>query len=532
MVGGELAHGTFEHGFETYGVDILRRLKTIADRYRGYLPCSLRGKGVDAPERTFQPLSIKAEANTCHGMSASGVPLWSTDAEVNLANLPYGSQEFQGVSFEVLDPTERPYRSCVVLSRQNPYPQGLAVPAGAKASSVYLLNAAEGADNEDGTASMLLTFHYADGSSDAQDVAGRGWSFPTDSKYDQAGPRTQDTYRVAWKRSTLDEKEFGVYVTGVENPHPEREIASLEMSVDGAGSKWLILGVTLSSAPVFFAPYDDLSSGIPDGWTGSVIYALIEGLAGIKDLGAAFSRTELIPRWDSANVPSAEIAVRYPASEGYCCSSTAPRSSSCKSSSPAARRSSTCRFFCRPVAAVNAPASTETQSPPRNAQSSSRTIWCCPLSHLASIASRSNLRMTMNRRSVLKSLGLALCASTAPAEDLFHPGVNVEAPQPKVTLNAEVRDRDGRPTILINGKPESPIIYALTDCPGGRWPWEELPAESMGNFVHQGFRLFQVDIWLSMMWAENGSLDLHLAAIRSMASCASTRRPPSFCASM
>lgn len=118
--------------------------------------------------------------------------------------------------------------------------------------------------------------------------------------------------------------------------------------------------------------------------------------------------------------------------------------------------------------------------------------------------------MTMNRRSVLKSLGLALCASTAPAEDLFHPGVNVEAPQPKVTLNAEVRDRDGRPTILINGKPESPIIYALTDCPGGRWPWEELPAESMGNFVHQGFRLFQVDIWLSMMWAENGSLDLHL----------------------
>jgi hypothetical protein len=118
--------------------------------------------------------------------------------------------------------------------------------------------------------------------------------------------------------------------------------------------------------------------------------------------------------------------------------------------------------------------------------------------------------MTMNRRNVLKSLGLALCASTAPAEDLFRTGVDVESPQPKVTLNAEVRLRDGRPTILINGQPESPIIYALTDCPGGRWPWEELPAESMANFVRQGFRLFQVDIWLSQMLPENGPLDLHL----------------------
>ena len=50
----------------------------------------------------------------------------------------------------------------------------------------------------------------------------------------------------------------------------------------------------------------------------SVIYALLEGLAGVKDTGTAFSRTALIPRWDSANVPSAEITVRYPASAGYC----------------------------------------------------------------------------------------------------------------------------------------------------------------------------------------------------------------------
>ena len=49
-----------------------------------------------------------------------------------------------------------------------------------------------------------------------------------------------------------------------------------------------------------------------------MVYALLEGLAGVKDRGAAFSRTELTPRWESAKVPSAEVTVRYPASSGYC----------------------------------------------------------------------------------------------------------------------------------------------------------------------------------------------------------------------
>jgi hypothetical protein len=201
-----------------------------------------------------------------------------------------------------------------VLSRQDPYSQSLTVPVAAKAASIYLLDGAEAR----GTAGMLLTFHYADGTTHLLDVPTHGWAFPSDSKYAKAGPRTQDTYRVAWKKSTPDEQEYGVYATGINNPHPDREIASVEFAVAGARSKWLILGVTLSSAPVYFAPYDDLSSGIPDGWTGSVVYALIEGLAGIKDTGAAFSRTQLTPRWDSASVPSAEITVRYPASAGYC----------------------------------------------------------------------------------------------------------------------------------------------------------------------------------------------------------------------
>ena len=312
VVGGELAHGAFEHGCETYGVDILRRIKAIADRYHGYLPVTLRGKAVEAPQRRFSSVDIGKIANASHGTDASAFPLWSNEGN-RIAELPSGRQEFQGVPFQVIDPAQGDHPSCVVLSRKSPFKAQALVPIGAKAASVYLLNAADGQ-----AASLLATFHYADGTSESLDVDGHSWAFPTDSKYAKAGPRTQDTYRIAWKKTTADEQEFGVYVTGINNPHPEKEIVSIECSVAGASSKWLILAATLCTAPVFFAPYDDLSTGIPDGWNGSVLYALFEGLAGVKDLGSAFSRTALTPRWEAARVPSAEVTLRYPACKGYC----------------------------------------------------------------------------------------------------------------------------------------------------------------------------------------------------------------------
>jgi hypothetical protein len=117
----------------------------------------------------------------------------------------------------------------------------------------------------------------------------------------------------------------------------------------------------------------------------------------------------------------------------------------------------------------------------------------------------------MNRRNLLKVGGLALIAPAIHAEDDFKTYVDVASPYPPVPIHSEVRMLDGRPILLINGEPEIPMLYALTDCPGGRWAWEELPSESITNFVQQGFRLFQVDIWLSQMWDKNGVLDIELA---------------------
>ena len=314
VVGGELAHGAFEHGYEAYGADILARIKAIADRYNGYLPVTLRGKAAEPPQRTFQSLSIKAQANVAHGSGAQGVPVWSDQPEMNLNGLPAGKQDLQGIPFEVLDAASNSFRTSIVVSRQEPYPASVSIPAGVKAASVYLLNAADA----HAPAGTTLAFHYADGKTQFVDVEAHSWAFPSDTQYAKAGPRTEDTYRVVWREKTSDDQQAGLYATGVNNPHPDREIASLELHAAGAHSRWLIMAVTLSSAPVFFTPWDDLSTGIPDGWNGSVLYALFEGLAGIKDEGAAFSKTSVTPRWPSAEVTAAEITLRYPASAGYC----------------------------------------------------------------------------------------------------------------------------------------------------------------------------------------------------------------------
>ena len=314
VVGGELAHGAFEHGYEEYGADILRRLRGIADRFRSYLPVTLRGKAVETPARSFKPVNIQAALNASLGRGSQQAPSWSDDEQLNLEGFPSGEQTFQGVSFKVPAPSASGGADCIIISRQAPYKDRATVTVNAKAASVYLLNASKSPNS----AGQSLTFHYSDGSRQTLDVEGHTWFAPVDTRYSKDGPRTRDTYRVAWTKTDENEITLGVYATGINNPNPEREIASLEFAAASEQCKWIIAAISLCDAPVFFAPYDDLSTGIPDGWAGSVTQAVIEGLGGINDEGAAFSKTAIKPRWSAAGVKGAEITARYPASEGYC----------------------------------------------------------------------------------------------------------------------------------------------------------------------------------------------------------------------
>jgi hypothetical protein len=75
-------------------------------------------------------------------------------------------------------------------------------------------------------------------------------------------------------------------------------------------------------------------------------------------------------------------------------------------------------------------------------------------------------------------------------------------------FRASVAMSHGRPTFFLNDRPLSPLVYALTDVPGGRWTWEELPRHNISNFCAAGIRLFQVDLWLEQLWSADGKLDI------------------------
>jgi hypothetical protein len=75
----------------------------------------------------------------------------------------------------------------------------------------------------------------------------------------------------------------------------------------------------------------------------------------------------------------------------------------------------------------------------------------------------------------------------------------------------EVRQALGKPTLFLRGKPVHACFYALTDCPGGRFSFEEGPRTSIERFVRAGFRLFQLDLFLEECWTQPGPLSIDLA---------------------
>ncbi len=72
---------------------------------------------------------------------------------------------------------------------------------------------------------------------------------------------------------------------------------------------------------------------------------------------------------------------------------------------------------------------------------------------------------------------------------------------------AAVEIRLGQPHLIIDGEPTVPAIYALTDVPGGRWSWEEVPARNIRLFAEHGIHLVQLDVFSDDLWREDGSVD-------------------------
>jgi hypothetical protein len=56
---------------------------------------------------------------------------------------------------------------------------------------------------------------------------------------------------------------------------------------------------------------------------------------------------------------------------------------------------------------------------------------------------------------------------------------------PQSAKYAEVKSFMGKPALFINGKHVVPDFYALTHAYGGRWSWEEVPAETCRIFARR-----------------------------------------------
>ena len=310
---GELARGAFEHGFEEYGADILRRVRELGRRHGGIVRFAYTGAcEPPPPKQVFTPLDISAQANMDFRFEgAPGVPGWMAEKDGNdLRNMPTGRQTLAGVPFSVPDPEQNERRGALAVGHRNRFAPRVEMPVGAKAGAVYLLHTS--ASVGPSSVAGAVTFCYPDGSVHStyilRDKHLTGWWFPH-LKTEHSG--------VAWRGPNPRSSDVGVCWAALPNPHPEKTIRSLIFSAAVEGAMYAVLGVTLADRMPHVPP-KAVSFGGPDNWSGGTcLLALMQGLAGIADAGTAYARVRLSPRWPAAGVPQAAVTARYGASQGY-----------------------------------------------------------------------------------------------------------------------------------------------------------------------------------------------------------------------
>jgi hypothetical protein len=316
MTGGELAKGAFEHGFENYGSDILRRTVELFSPHGDAFVGGLRGKAFEPPARSFQTLDLRRVANAdlvCkRGQSHPG---FTDEPGMDLRNFPVGRQEFEDVPFEILSGDENDGKA---LLRIHPSRPGYAVEACVdvqdKIGSLYLLHACSG-----GGVAGELSFVYEDGSEVSQYIKSGSDVLPfwNPTRPRQHRRKAASTI-VAWTGANERFWRVGICAHGINNPCPEKKVKCVRLRAGKDGVTWLVLGATTSDASYFFQPDETEPSGVPPRWgAGAMMYALVEGLCGAYDADRNFKTARIAPRWASADVNGATVALRYVDGGGY-----------------------------------------------------------------------------------------------------------------------------------------------------------------------------------------------------------------------
>lgn len=312
IVAGELARGAFEHGYEDYGVDILRRVYNIAGLRNDSLEGCYKGYIEPEPEREFEPVILDKYCNADLGAGSKRVPGWTGEPGNDMTSFPTGSLEFEKIPFQVTDPALNNKKALLALSGSPEYKQSESIEINRKAGSLYFLHVLP-----EGTVAGSVTLKYRDGSEYIRYISKTSgeigpWWFPEEPENKKGIPKL----KLAWTGSNSSTTKIGCWVFGLDNPHPEKVINEVVLEGLKDSSKWMILGLTLSDKPVYFKP--DILSTIPAHWAAAAVtYALVEGLAGVVDKGIAFNRSMISPKWEFAGVKKTDISIKYEASGGY-----------------------------------------------------------------------------------------------------------------------------------------------------------------------------------------------------------------------
>lgn len=307
IAGGELSHGAFNNGFEKYGVDILLRIKATAEKHGNVIDDTYKGLVEPKKKVNFEVLNITSVVNAgFSGKAVEGALPWTSEGDNDFSAFPVGNQNFHDVPFSIINPATNAGKSCLILSMTEGYPLKVKIPVNKKTPYICLLHASGGNMMNGG----FITINYKDGT--------QAFNYMTAEKINNWWfPRDKGNWKVAWRGANAKSIDVGIGIYVMKNNFESKEIESLEFETVKNNSKWIIAGITLAdNDPELFKT--DLSYGIPNTWAaGEVAFALIEGLAGVKDAGIAYDKVKLSPRWAASDEKEIRLTAKYEASGGY-----------------------------------------------------------------------------------------------------------------------------------------------------------------------------------------------------------------------
>lgn len=163
--------------------------------------------------------------------------------EYDLRALPTGRVRLNGILFEILDPARNGGRSIVLLRGAREALRGLPaavrLPLGRRAAVIAVLHATPYPAGRFGEEVATYTLRYADGSAERLPVQYRRH---IGSWLDEPVSIAQE---IGWVGRTLAGVEVRLSLLRWVNPHPEREIAALEVVSRGTDATPAIFAVTL-----------------------------------------------------------------------------------------------------------------------------------------------------------------------------------------------------------------------------------------------------------------------------------------------